>query len=117
MKQATQWRNNSGYDTLTTDNEGYSPLLETGFVLLLETDFSMLLEDAVATPKSPATWSTVDKTRTSWEARDGYSGVTVGIGDIRTTAMGDTRITESGDTRITDLATFSEKPRTAWSEA
>lgn len=115
-KTATQWKTQSGSDTATADNAGFSLLLETGFVLLLETNFDFLLEDSVVTPKYPATWSAADKTRSSWETRDGYSSVVVGTGDTRFTETSDTRITQQGDTRTTELSTFSEKPRTIWSE-
>jgi len=115
-KVATTWRTQSGYDTVTDDNAGFSLLLETGFSLLLETGFDLLLEDGVATPKHPTQWGSVAKTRSSWESRDGYSTVVVGTGDTLLTSQGDTRVTEQGDTRVTELATFSEKPRTEWTE-
>lgn len=115
-KPATIWRNQNGTDTLTDDNSGFSLLLETGFSLLLEAGFDLLLEDAVMTPKHPSEWSSAAKVRSSWEARDGYSSVTTGTGDTRYTEVSDTRITETGDTRITEPATFTDKPRTEWTE-
>jgi len=116
VKNPTVWRTSSGYDTVTDDNAGFSLLLENLSHLLTETSFKLLLEDAVVTPKHPTAWGTVDKPRTAWEARDGYSSVTVGTGDTRYTETSDTRITEQGDTRTTELSTFSDKPRTAWAE-
>lgn len=116
MKQATVWKTQSGYDTVIDDNAGFSLLLETGFNLLTETDFNLLLEDSVVTPKNSTEWSTASKVRSSWAMRDGYSTVQVGSGDMRFTESGDMRITEQDDSRTTELATFSEKPRTEWSE-
>lgn len=115
-KVLTQWRNNNGTDTVTDGNADSSLLLETGFSLLLETGFDFLLEDGTATPKHPTEWSGVAKVRSSWAARDGYSSVTTGTGDTRYTETSDTRITETGDTRITEPATFTDKPRTEWTE-
>lgn len=115
-KNATVWRTDSGYDTLTTANAGFSLLLETGSRILSETAFKLLLEDTVATPKNASSWTSVDKTATAWEALDGTSTVTIGTGDTRVTETGETRITEQGDTRVTDLATFALKNTTTWSE-
>ena len=115
-KPVTIWKTRSGSDTVTAHNADSSLLLETGFVLLLETNFDFLLEDSVVTPKSRTDWDSVSKVRTSWQMRDGYSSVSVGLGDTRFTEQSDTRITEQGDTRITEPATFTDKPRTEWSE-
>lgn len=117
MKTSTAWRTRGGYDTVTDDNSGFSLLLETDSNLLLEAGFDLLLEDGVVTPKNPSEWGLDSKNRTSWEARDGYSTATVGLGDDRITYNSDNRITEQGDQRITEPSTFSEKPRTAWEDA
>lgn len=116
VKNPTQWRTESGYDTVSNGNAGFSLLLETGSRLLSETAFKLLLEDSVVTPKKATTWTGTDKAVTSWEALDGTSSVTIGTGDTRITETGDTRMTEQGDTRITDLATFAVKNATVWVE-
>lgn len=116
MKSPTAWKTQSGYDTATTDNEGFSLLLETGFNLLLETSGDLLLEDTTITSKPPSAWTAVDKARSSWEARDGYSTEILGLGDTRLTEQGDTRITEQGDTRIGEPSVFTTKNPTSWSD-
>jgi len=117
IKTATVWKTRSGYDTASPTNEGFSLLLETGDSLLLETGFDLLLEDTYISQKSATEWTTPAKVRSSWEARDGYSSVSVGVGDDRITEQSDARVTEQGDQRITEPATYFKKPATEWSDA
>lgn len=115
-KLATKWKTENGSDTVTSDSS-FSLLLETGFNLLLEDGGELLLEDSTVTPKSPTVWTITDKIRTSWEARDGYSGVLLGVSTTRLTEQGTERITEQGTARVTENSQFSPKPPTQWSEA
>lgn len=57
------------------------------------------------------------KPLTAWEAADGSSIVVVGLAQTRVTEAGDMRITEAGEARQTELAVFSLKERTAWSDS
>jgi len=115
-KSPTLWLDRSGYSTVTDDNSGFSLLLEDGFSLLLESGYDLLLQDNVVTPKNPAAWTDPTKLATAWEARDGYSRVTVGVSTERVTQQGTTRVTQQGTTRITEDSEFSAKPSTVWIE-
>lgn len=57
------------------------------------------------------------KPLTAWEASDGSSSVLVDVAYARTTVASELRLTEAGEARITELATFSLRERTAWSES
>jgi hypothetical protein len=56
MKNPTAWKDQSGYDSVTNANAGFSLLLETGDNILTETGFNLLLEDTVVTPKEVTLW-------------------------------------------------------------
>ncbi len=115
-KLATNWKTQSGTDTVESQSD-FSLLLEDGFNLLLEDGSELLLESSVVTPKSPTEWTLADKIRTAWEARDGSSTAVLGVANTRVTAQGDTRVTAQGDTRVTATVTFTKKLPTSWSEA
>jgi hypothetical protein len=116
MKQPTTWITQSGLDLANAANAGFSLLLETGSRLLSETSSKVLLEDAVVITRELTSWVPSTKLSTAWEARDGFSTQTTGIGDTRTTLAADTRTTQQGDTRITELSTFIKKQSTSWVE-
>lgn len=115
MKTATQWKTQSGTDTVTSQSD-FSLLLEDGFNLLLEDGGELILESSIVTPKSPTEWNVTDKVRTAWEARDGYSTPLLGVSTTRITEQGTSRITEQGTARATEDSEFSQKNPTEWNE-
>lgn len=57
------------------------------------------------------------RTPTVWEARDASSSVVVGVVNYRATEAGELRVTEATEGRELELAVFSLKETTAWSES
>lgn len=57
------------------------------------------------------------KPLTAWEASDGSSSLVVGLANARVTTSGALRLDTSGNARVTELATFTQKEKTAWSES